>query len=64
MIKDKTYQEEMDYLVLSEKRNKYIRNLASSLQGNTLCLFQYVEKHGKELYESINTTDLRDRQYG
>jgi len=49
----KTYQEEMDYLVKNEKRNKYICNLASDLQGNTLCLFQYVEKHGKELYESI-----------
>jgi len=50
-----TYQEEMDYIVQSDKRNKYIRNLASGLQGNTLCLFQYVEKHGKELYESIKT---------
>ena len=37
----------MDYLVSNEKRNKYIRNLATSLNGNTLCLFQYVEKHGK-----------------
>ena len=52
-IKDKTYQEEMDFIVANEKRNKYIRNLASGLQGNTLCLFQYVEKHGKELYEAI-----------
>jgi len=52
-LKDKTYQEEMDYLVSNEKRNKYIRNLATSLNGNTLCLFQYVEKHGKNLYESI-----------
>ena len=43
----KTYQEEMDYLVKNEKRNKYIRNLVSSLQGNTLVLFQYVEKHGQ-----------------
>jgi superfamily II DNA or RNA helicase len=43
----------MDYLVKNEKRNRYIRNLALDLQGNTLCLFQYVEKHGKELYESI-----------
>ena len=50
-----TYQEEMDYIVQSEKRNKFIRNLASNLQGNTLCLFQYVEKHGKDLYESIKT---------
>ena len=46
MLKDKTYQEEMDYLVSNEKRNKYIRNLALSLSGNTLLLFQYVEKHG------------------
>ena len=48
-----TYQEEMDYIVQADKRNKYIRNLAAGLQGNTLCLFQYVEKHGKDLYESI-----------
>tara|TARA_R110000803_G_scaffold1738_1_gene5638 strand:- start:232 stop:1713 length:1482 start_codon:yes stop_codon:yes gene_type:complete len=53
LLKDKTYQEEMDYLVSNQKRNKYIRNLTLSLQGNTLCLFQYVEKHGKILKELI-----------
>ena len=47
------FQEEMDYIVQSEKRNKYIVNLASGLQGNTLCLFQYVEKHGSQLYMDI-----------
>jgi len=52
-LKDKTYQEEMDYLVSNEKRNKYIRNLCISLQGNSLCLFQYVEKHGEILKELI-----------
>ena len=60
-IKDKTYQEEMDFIVANEKRNKYIRNLASGLQGNTLCLFQYVEKHGKELYEAIKDK-AKDKQ--
>ena len=60
-IKDKTYQEEMDFIVANEKRNKYIRNLASGLQGNTLCLFQYVEKHGKELYEAIEDK-AKDKQ--
>ena len=60
-IKDKTYQEEMDFIVANEKRNKYIRNLASGLQGNTLCLFQYVEKHGKELYETIKDK-AKDKQ--
>lgn len=51
--KNKTYQEEMDWLVTNEKRNKFIRNLAVASKGNTLVLFQYVEKHGKILYELI-----------
>jgi superfamily II DNA or RNA helicase len=51
--KNNTYQEEMDWLVTNEKRNKFIRNLAIKSTGNTLVLFQYVEKHGKVLYEMI-----------
>jgi superfamily II DNA or RNA helicase len=51
--KNKTYQEEMDWLVSCEPRNKFIRNLAVNSKGNTLVLFQYVEKHGKVLYELI-----------
>lgn len=47
--KSKTYQEEIDWIVCNEARNKFIRNLAWSLKGNTLILFQYVEKHGKVL---------------
>ena len=43
----------MDFLVSHEKRNKFIVNLASKLQGNTLCLFQYVEKHGQNLHQQI-----------
>jgi superfamily II DNA or RNA helicase len=52
-LKDKNYQEEMDFLVTNDKRNKFIRNLVTGLQGNTLCLFQYVEKHGQKLKEMI-----------
>ena len=47
------YQAEMDYLVRLEARNKFIRNLALSLEGNTLLLFQYVDKHGKGLYDKL-----------
>ena len=47
------YATEMDFLVRNEKRNRFIKNLALSLKGNTLLLFQYVEKHGKELYKSV-----------
>jgi superfamily II DNA or RNA helicase len=49
-----SYQEEMDYLVSNEKRNQFIVNLVSSLKGNTLVLFQYVEKHGEVLYPMLN----------
>lgn len=48
-----TYQEEMDWLVSHYPRNKFIRNLAVNSKGNTLVLFQYVEKHGKVLYDMI-----------
>jgi len=48
-----TYQEEMDFLVSHTPRNNFIRNLAVDQTGNTLLLFQYVEKHGKILYDII-----------
>ena len=48
-----TYQEEMDYLVSNEARNEFICNLVYSLSGNTLVLFQYVEKHGVILHEKM-----------
>jgi len=48
--KNKTYQEEIDWIVRNEARNKFIRNLAWSLEGNTLILFQYVDKHGRVLH--------------
>jgi superfamily II DNA or RNA helicase len=51
--KNNTYQEEMDFIVGQEQRNKFIRNLAIKSGGNTLVLFQYVEKHGKILLDLI-----------
>ena len=47
------YQDEMNYLVGLEARNKFIRNLALSLKGNTLLLFQYVDKHGKLIFNDL-----------
>tara|TARA_B100001057_G_scaffold475574_1_gene542510 strand:- start:25446 stop:26903 length:1458 start_codon:yes stop_codon:yes gene_type:complete len=49
------YQDEMSYLVEHEGRNKFIRNLANDLEGNTLILFNYVERHGEPLYNMINS---------
>lgn len=47
------YQDEIKYLVLSESRNNFIKNLTLSLPDNTLVLFNYIE-HGEILYEKIN----------
>ena len=52
--KNFSYQQEIEYLVLNERRNQFITNLALSLEGNTLILYQYVDKHGKILHEMIN----------
>lgn len=54
-LKNATYQQEIEYLVLNESRNNFIGNLALSLKGNTLVLYQYVDKHGKILYDIINS---------
>jgi len=53
IVNKSSYQEEMDFIVKHEQRNKFIRNLALASEGNTLVLFQYVEKHGKVLYDMI-----------
>ena len=48
------YQAEMNYIAASAQRNQFVKNLTLSLNGNTLVLFQYVEKHGRELYRLID----------
>jgi len=54
-----TYEEEIQYLISHERRNKFIKNLALDLKGNTLILYSRVETHGEILYNSINSTDSR-----
>lgn len=56
------YQQEMDFIVANKKRNNFIRELAISCKGNTLVLFQYVEKHGKILHDLINKKVHADRK--
>ena len=53
IVGSKDYHYELDYIVGNIKRNRLITNLAVSQKGNTLVLFQYVDKHGKPLYELI-----------
>ena len=56
------YQEEVDFIVKHEARNKFITNLALDQDGNTLILFQFVEKHGKPLHTMITDKAHRRRK--
>jgi len=58
LYKEKTYAEEIQYLISNESRNKFVKNLAVSLGKNTLVLYQMVDKHGKILYDMIKNTKL------
>lgn len=76
LVSSMKYQDEIDWIVRNESRNKFIKNLALSLEGNTLILFQFVEKHGKILFDLIKnaakdrnvyyvagSTDTDEREY-
>jgi len=54
LIKGFDYQQELDWIVTCKERNEFIKNLTVSLKGNTLLLFQFVDKHGKVLYDIIS----------
>ena len=62
MVSNGKYQDEIDYLVSSKSRNNFIRNLALKIKGNTLILFQLVEKHGKELFKIIDEKAEENRK--
>ena len=56
------YEDEIQYIISHEKRNKFITNLSLDLKGNTLVLFSRVEAHGAILYENINKNKRDDRK--
>lgn len=62
-MKKATYQQEMDFLVSHEGRNRFIKNLAGSLEGNTLIFFNFVDKHGRVLYNAIKDAFPDKRVY-
>ena len=61
MIKN-SYQQELDFIVGYDPRNQFICNLARDQKGNTLVLFNYVEKHGKPLHRLLEKKLDKDRK--
>lgn len=59
LVKDMNYQDEVDYIVRHAERNKFIIGLTKAIKGNTLVLFQFVEKHGSVLYDMMKDLDRK-----
>lgn len=63
LAKNKNYQEEIDFLCGYGPRNEFIVKFVKSLKGNTLVLFNYVDKHGKPLHamfkKAVEGTDRK-----
>ena len=62
LAKKWSYHDEINYLVTNTKRNDFIKNLALSLKGNTLVLFQLVTKQGKVLHKLIEDAADKERK--
>ena len=60
--KFEAYEDEVQYLISHERRNKFIKNLTLDLKGNTLVLFSRVSTHGEPLYELINKDKGENRK--
>ena len=58
-VRKYTYAEELNYVVSHTKRNKFIEKLCKTIKGNTLVLFQLVDKHGVLLYNELKKLDKK-----
>ena len=58
-VKDLKYSDEIQYIVSHKTRNDFISRLCDKLTGNTLCLYQLVEKHGVILYNLMKDFDRK-----
>jgi superfamily II DNA or RNA helicase len=52
-VKSLKYHEEIEYIAQNQKRMNFLKNLALSLDGNTLIMFKLVDKHGKQIYKEL-----------
>lgn len=62
LLKGVEYAKEMDFIARNTARNEFIKKLAiakAEKNQNTIIFFQYVEKHGKALYDLIRESTNR-----
>jgi superfamily II DNA or RNA helicase len=60
--KFENYEDEVQFIINHDRRNKFITNLVLDLKGNTLILYSRVATHGEPLYNLINNLKENDRK--
>ena len=60
IIRKAKYVDEIEWLISNKLRNDFISNLANSIKGNVLVLFNFVERHGIPLFENIKSKNKKD----
>lgn len=61
--KKNAYKQEVDFIVAHKKRMEQLVSLSLAVKGNTLILFQYVESHGKIIYEKLLQKSQKEVYY-
>ena len=59
LVKGAEYQQEIDFIINHHLRNNFLINSALKSDGNCLMLFNYIEKHGKILFDKLNEKALK-----
>lgn len=58
-----SYPDEIEWIISHHKRNKFISKLADAIEGNTLILYQFVERHGDVLVEMLREITDKNIHY-
>lgn len=53
IVRHLEYDKEIDFLITHPKRNNLLSKVAVQQEGNTLMLFNFIERHGKVLFEIL-----------
>jgi superfamily II DNA or RNA helicase len=60
--KFEVFEDEVQFIISHDKRNNFVKNLVSKLDGNTLVLFSRIEAHGEPLFNLINSNVSEGRK--
>ncbi len=58
--KKPVYAQEIEWLISNDIRTNFIADLASTIKGNVLVLYNFVEKHGIPIFNKIKQKNKKD----